>query len=602
MAKREKYGCLWDEELTDLDIELSMIRFGAEYLTKKGRSLFQHYRAAQSLLWPEDDHHRWSDLILKRFCENEITVLLGSSDSGKTWGMAKYILVDYWAFPEKTLWLVSTTEGRGSELRIWGCIKDLFNMARERWDTLAGNPIDYLKTITTEEVDEERREARSLRRGIIIVPCKTGGVISGLAPYIGIKSPRLRHAGDEVAAMSEAFLNAYANWFGKADFRGIMSGNFMEMDDPLGVASEPVDGWETFVDSGKTQEWKSRFYGAHVVALDGRDSPNMDTPPHPVTGKPKYSYLIGPKKLKGVAETHGTDSWEWYSQCIGKPVKGMDIWRVLTKEFCKNHHASEEVIWNGTPLTDIYSLDPAYGGGDRCVGRHLQMGLNLENIQILLAHPPEIIPIKIGTDKDAEVQIAHYIYQRLKALNIPARNCFYDSFGRGTLGFEFARFFGTDCPEPVDSSAQPTSRPVRFDLFVEENRGGKIIKRLKRCDEEYRKFITEMYFSAREAIGSEQVRGLDSETIREGASRKFTKVDNKKEVEPKDDYKERNHGRSPDFMDNFVIGVEGARRRGFKIVNLGKDVESKKPKSANDIADWLRKIESINRSKELQTV
>jgi len=589
------------EGVNTLDIELWNIQKGKEYLEKQGRSLYFHYRNAQSLLWPNDDHHRWSDLILKTFCENEITVLLGSSDSGKTWGMSKYILTDYWAFPEKTLWLVSTTEGRGSELRIWGCIKDLFNAARERYDYLSGNPIDYLKTITTEQLDEDKREARSLRRGIIIVPCKTGGVVSGLAPYIGIKSPRLRHAGDEVAAMSEAFLNAYANWYGKPDFRGVMSGNFMEMDDPLGIASEPLDGWDGWKDSGKTQEWKSKFYGAHVVALDGRDSPNMDISSDP-NSKPKYSYLIGPKKLKGVAETKGTDSWEWYSQCVGKPAKGMDIWRVLTRDFCLKHKASDDVVWDGAePLMDLYSLDPAYGGGDRCVGRHFQMGKNLDGIQILLAHPPEIIPIRIGTEKDAELQIAEYLFQRLRALKIPAKNCFYDSFGRGTLGFEFARFFGTDCPEPVDSSAQPTQRPVRFDLFVEETRNGSTKKRLKRCDEHYRKFITEMYFSAREAIDSEQIRGMDRDTIREGSSRKFSKLpDGKLEVEPKDDYKERSHGQSPDLMDNFVIGVEGARRRGLKIINLGKEVQAAKPSSPNNVSKWLEELAEIEKSKELQ--
>ena len=104
-----------------------------EWLKQQGRSLFYHFRAAFTLIWPEDDHQRWSDLILKTFCENEITVLIGCSDSGKTWTMSKIALVDYWSQPDKTLWLVSTTEGRGSELRIWGAIKDLFNRGKMRY-------------------------------------------------------------------------------------------------------------------------------------------------------------------------------------------------------------------------------------------------------------------------------------------------------------------------------------------------------------------------------------------------------------------------------------------------------------------------------------
>lgn len=435
---------------------------------------------------------------------------------------------------------------------------------------------------------------------MIVHNCKTGGVVSGLAPYIGIKAPRLRHAGDEVPAMSDSFLNAYSNWYGKEDFKGMMTGNFMETDDPMGVASEPECGWDLWEDTGKTQTWRSKFYNAKVVALDGRDSPNFDFAPSP-SGRQKYTYLIGPKKLKGVEETKGKNSWEWWSQCVGKPAKGADIWRVLTKDFCLRHHATDDVIWMDDKILNLYALDPAYGGGDRCVGRQIQLGKRLDGVQTLLAHPPDIIPIRLGIEIDAEAQIAAYVYHRAKELKIAAKDIFYDSFGRGTLGFEFAKLFGLDCPVPVDSGAQPTARPVRFDLFVEERDG---TRRLKRCDEHYSKFISEMYFSVYEGIDSDQIRGLDTETIREGCSRKFTKNkrgDNKIEVEPKDDYKERNRGQSPDLMDNFVIGVEGARRRGFKIIRLGADVESKKPKPKNsDLDTWLEEKSEHDKAYELQ--
>jgi hypothetical protein len=139
--------------------------------------------------------------------------------------------------------------------------------------------------------------------------------------------------------------------------------------------------------------------------------------------------------------------------------------------------------------------------------------------------------------------------------------------------------FGSICPVPVDSGAMPTTRPVRFDLFVEEKDGR---KRLKRCDEHYIKFITEMWFSVRECTDSEQLRNLDAETLREGCSRKFTKKSDKLEVETKEDMKAR-LGKSPDFFDNLVIGLEGARRLGFKIQRIGSNlIDTKKP-------DWLAK-------------
>lgn len=569
-APLQTYNLTWPKGTDQLSVEMGMIRKGGRWKgangTIYGNGLFHHYRQAHTLIWPEDDHHRWSDLMLKTFCENEISVFMGCSDSSKTYSMAKIVLVDYWCFPEQTLWLVSTTEGRGSELRVWGVIKDLFNRAILRGIDVAGNPIDYLKTITTESVDAEGELARSLRRGIIVIPCKAGGVVSGLAPYIGIKAPRLRHCGDEIPAMSEAFLNAYANWYGKEDFKGMMAGNFMEMDDPLGVAAEPVEGWDSFVDTGKTQTWRSRFYDAAVVALDGRDSPNFDFN----TPTPRYRYLIGRKKLDGTIKTHGTDSWEWYSQCVGKPVIGMDIWRVLTKGFCEKNHATEEVVWEGLGQMKIYGLDPAYGLGDRCVGRLLEIGPDVSGVQIVRVGKPEIIPIKLNTPMEPEEQIALFVKTRLDNLGVPYSNCFYDSFGRGTLGFQFAKAMGADTPIPIDSGARPSSRPVRFDLFVED---GPNSKRLKRSDEHYTKFISELWFSVREAVESQQIRNLDYDTIREGQSRKFTKNNHAKiEVEPKDDMKKR-LGKSPDLFDNLAICIEGARQRGLKIQRLGVDVK-----------------------------
>ena len=605
MATLETYGLKFDPRTTQLEVELFFIKNNGHHQPKNkryGEGLFHHFKAALTLCWPGDDHHRWTDLILKSYCENEISVFMGCSDSTKTWTMSKIVLIDYWCSPQNTLWAVSTTEGRGAELRFWGCIKDLFNQARERHQNLAGNPLDYLKCITSDSIEED--SARSLRRGIIVIPCKTGGVTSGLAPYIGIKAPRFRHAGDEVAVMNDSFLNAYANWYGKENFRGMMAGNFMETDDPLGVAAEPENGWDSWVDTGKTQEWIGKFYGAHVVALDGRDSPNLDYPVG-LDGRQKFPYLIGPKKLDMIRRTKGTDSWEWYSQCVGKPVRGMDIWRVLSKDFCERHHASKEPVWNDLKTTQIYALDPAYGLGDRCVGRRLEFGKSVEGADIVVAYEPEIIPIRLNVGIEAEDQIAEYVVKRLDDLKIPYQNCAFDSFGRGTLGFSFSKLCGKNCPVPVDSGAKPTKRPVRFDLFVDEADviTGRLSKRLKRCDEEYQKFVTELWFSVREAIESEQVRGLDAETIREGCMRKFTRNgQGKKEVETKDEMKKRTSGRSPDLMDCFAIGIEMARRLGFKITRIMADEKDDAPKPNNWLSRSAKSFKKMMKARTIQEV
>lgn len=573
------YGIQWPKEYARLDCELECIRRVTKVPNKYGIPLWKHYQAAQKAAWPEDDTHRWSDLILRRAVEEEIVCLVGCSDSSKTYSISKFALIDWWAFPNDTLWLISSTEYRGAELRIWGAIKQLYNRAKKVHPHLAGNVLESAHAISTEGIDDDRELARSLQRGMIVVPMKKGGQVTGLSGFVGVKCPRLRHAGDEVSLAPPEFLDAYANLYGKTDFKGCLCFNPIDITDPGCVASEPEEGWENFIDTGKTQEWRAKWFGAWVIALDGRDSPNADEPT--ADGKPKYPYLISSKKLDAVAKTFGKDSWQWYSQCVGKPNKGMALWRIVTHQMCETNHAFDTAQWRDNFQTTIYALDPAYGGGDRCAGMWIEFGKDINDREILCFHPPENIPISLaGNAGEPEEQIARYVKARLTQLGIGPENCFYDSFGRGTLGFYFSQVFGSSTPVPVDSGSRPTERPVRYDLFVDEPNGA---RRLKRCDEHYSKFVSEMWFSVAEAIQSGQVREFPKEVMTEMSKRIYGVVlGNKIEVEPKSKYKER-VGKSPDWADVCAVSCEGARQRGFRIERIGASVQV----SEKSEPDWL---------------
>jgi hypothetical protein len=71
---------------------------------------------------------------------------------------------------------------------------------------------------------------------------------------------------------------------------------------------------------------------------------------------------------------------------------------------------------------------------------------------------------------------------------------------------------------------------------------------------------------------------------------------NKIQVEPKADMKLKT-GRSPDLADTIAVGVEGARRLGFIIKNIGKQA----PVAVRD--DWLKgardKMREARKSHEL---
>ena len=280
----------------------------------------------------------------------------------------------------------------------------------------------------------------------------------------------------------------------------------------------------------------------------------------------RYHYLIGKRKLDAVVKTHGADSWQYWMQCVGKPNLKLVTKHILTRQLCLEHKARDRAEWLDGKHTWIYGLDPNYGGEDRCIGGVIEFGMGLDEKQIIKFYPPENIVVSVlRSSLLPEDQIAQHVKKRLDALNIPPQNCFYDATGKGTLGAAFARVFHGENPMAIDSGAVPTKRPVRYDDFIGEGPD----RRLRTCYEAYSKFVTEMWYSIREAVETEQIRELPEDVMDELASRLFSIVKgNKIEAEPKDDLRERIRC-SPDLGDWAAIALEGARQRGFQIGKVG---------------------------------
>lgn len=579
-----RYGLDWPAEWSDLRIEFYCIEQGGKW-THEGKivggGLFEHYRNAQRLLWPKDDEHRWSNMALQAIVDNEVTVFMGASDCQKTYSASKFVLVDWWAQPEKTLWMVSSTELRGAELRVWGTLKQLFNRARNLHPDLTGSVLESKHCITTEFIADDNRRARLLTKGLVFIPCKSNGKWIGMGSYAGVKggslNARLGHFGDEVAAMQRSFLDAYSNWYGKENFKGIMSGNPFDLEDCLCVAAEPEEGWGGWKDTEKTQTWRSKFYDAFVVAFDGRDSPNLE---FPETEPTHYKYLIGRKKLKAVAKTHGKDSWQWASQCTGKPRPGAMMRRVITRQLCEEFRAFEDVVWAGGKTTKIAACDAAYGGvgGDDCILGHIEFGPDVDGKIVIACNPPVLVPVSVTKKGLPEEQIAKFCKEYCDSFEIPADHFFFDA--RATMAITFARLWNP-AVNVVDFGAQTTNRPVSLDTFLWD--GDTQTRRLQMCKELYSKFVTELWYTIHYIVLSGQMRRLPKEVAEEGYKREWKYVKgNRIEVETKADMKQRT-GHSPDRFDWLVTAVEGARRRGFEI----KRMSSNEAETEND--NWLEK-------------
>lgn len=597
MAEFWKYGLGWPEGTDPLQIEFYMIQNGGKFGFEGqdvGNGLFFHYKEAQKLLWPEDYHHYWSDLILSEILQNTITPIMGPKDTGKTHvALSRYGLTDYFAFPHETLILVSSTTLAALETRVWGDMKSMFARAKRRHPWLAGHVLDAKKAIVTDDLDDKAVLARDMRKGILCIPCKSeDGEFMSISTYVGMKQKRRRHLGDEFQFMGPGMLNSISN-MNSGDYKGVFTFNPIGQNDPADKISEPEQGWDALGRPTKTATWNNRkFKNSRTICLYGLDSPAIQEP----DGARKYPGLLNEDSIERVVAGFGKDSPQYYSQALGIRIPGLNAKRVITVEFCRQFKAEDKPenkpIWDGTPRTKISALDAAYGGidADRCIGGHGEFGKTVKGDIVLWLFPPIVVPVSLALVPAIipEDQISIWTKQYNDSNGIPAENFFYDSTGRGSLGPSMARHYSPNI-QPIEFGGVPSDRPVTEDTFVFDPKEKK--RRLKLCNEHYSKFVSELWWTVRYGIQSGQIKGLTEEAIDEGSMREWSLVaGNKIEIESKRDMKDRT-GFSPDIFDWVACIVEGARRRGFKIIKMANQEEETQNKQfVRDLVERQRKL------------
>ena len=569
-----RYGLDFPEQ-HPLLIEKRLIRAGGTIQVVGqafGNGLFFHYREMEKMLWPEDDLHRWADLILKEYLDNRITVIMGSRDSSKTRTISKAALCDYYCFPEDTLILMTSTNIRGLELRVWGDIKSLHERACKLFPMLPGNVADSKHGIFTDSISEGG-DVRDMRKGILCVPCLgSQGEYMGdaLKDFCGIKQRRRRLVGDELQFIPREYLKVLDS-LDKGDFRAAFLGNpIADNGKALDAVSEPTDGWDSLGEVTKTKTWKNKYNGV-TINLVGTDSPNFDkeTPN-------RYPYLVDQGDVDRVSKRPGgKDSLEWWSQIMGVRKAGAVSNRVLTVQEIENYDGFKDCVWSGqSERIKVYSIDAGFGGDD-CVRTWLEFGEAVDGRKLIRFGDQKVIPILVSSKDTPEKQIARYARADCATLGIPAAHLFADAGMYATLMVELAREMGPEV-NAVNFGGTATERPVDNATFVWDERTQQ--KRLKTWHEHVSKFVTELYFVVRILCQCRQARKFPREAAEEFGRRMWEYVSGDRyELETKDEYKLRNSGESPNFADSAAICIEGARRLGFTIEAIPEQGREKKP-------------------------
>lgn len=589
MSKIVRYGLGWKAGISDLQIEMECIKRGGKWKTRTGipvgDGLFNHYKRGISLIWPFLKWHKWNELSLKCFLEYRIIGEMGPASSGKTHDASIHALFDYYCFPDCTSVLVSSTTRESLEMRAWGEIKKHHRLAKRSFPWLPGNLIEGKQRIVTDSKDEAH-EGRDFRNGIVGVPCKKGQEFQGLQEYVGIKNARVRLLADELPFMPPSFVDSISNLNKNPDFKCMGLGNPKDTTDALGVLccpSDAVGGWDSGIDQTPlTKTWPIRHDRGICIQKPGSDSPNYDGR----LGIP----LISKKDIDSDIAFYGKDSLQYTMMDEGRMPRGQSQKRILTRNFCHRHLAMEEPHWSNSERIKVGFLDAAYRGvgGDRCVFGWLEFGYESSNItpesvpssiitqsiqnntrsQIMALNDIMVVPILDDTTTDPEDQIALFVKEHCEDLGIEPQNFFFDSTGRGSLMSSFGRIW-SPYVNGVEFGGVPSERQVSAEIEIP-------------CNKYYDRMVSELWFSVRLIVESNQFRGMTEDVLSEGCRREWG-IDNRKiTVETKDEMKQKT-GRSPDIFDALVAGVEGARRLGFVIEKGGAHRVSQNHRWKDDV-------------------
>lgn len=544
------------------------------------------------MLWPEDDHHRWSDLILRNILENRITVVAGCRDSSKTRTVSKWALCDYWCWPNESLFLMTSTTSQGLEMRVFGDIKSLFERALERYPQLEGNVVDSKRGIFTDNVGDsgdDIRKSRDMRKGFIGIPCMTSeGEYAGMAlkNFAGIKQKRRRLIGDELQFMSCDYLKVLDS-MDKGEFKAVLLGNMIaDNGKALDRVSEPEGGWESVDELPKTKVWKNKYNGT-TVNLCGPDSPNFDA-----ETRNRYPYLLAQSDIDSVSSRPGgKDTIEWWSQIMGLRKVGVVSDRPFTINDVRNNNGFKDVVWATAPSKGL-AIDAGYGGDD-CVKTYFEYGEEVSGTQVLVFREQSVYPVLLSSPVTPEDQIANAAKSDCIKYQIPYENVFIEAGMRATLAVSFGRVLSPSI-NAINFGGTATERPVSNDLFVFDEKTQQ--RRPKTCYEHYSKFVTELVFAVRDLVMCGQARMFPMVAAEEFQKRKWRFVyGDRYEIETKLEYKERNASKSPNNSDSIMIAVEGARRLGFQIEKMKDHTEEPEPDN------WLERELDSQRKFERKT-
>ena len=479
------------------------------------------------MLWPKLIWNPWLEKQIQSLCENQWLVWSGCGASGKTYAAALYSMIYFLAAPLHTSIILTSTTAKMIRKRAWPVIQELHRTCKGGYPA---HMVDSKTTLQAVRGDD--------KHAIFAIPVLDGATSKAVANIQGIRSARTMVIVDEATDTPEAAFEACSNLQkGTSEFKLLAIGNPHSKFDQHGRFATPKNGWSSV--SIEDEEWETER--GLCVRFDGMKSPNM------LAGKTKYDFLINEDQVRQAQKYDGEDSPKFWKYTRGMWAPEGVCKTVLSESLVEKYRAMQSAPFVRSSKM-IAGLDPAFGGGDRCV---LQLGRygDFESGKLgIVLDSNRIIDIDAQSTDPVHFQIADQVRRICEEHKVRPENLAIDATGEGGGLCDILAKTWSPAIQRVEFGGRASERPVS----PEDHR--------KSCDV-YANKVTELWFSVRQWVINEQLRGMPSDVVVEFCSRMFDDAKRMTIIERKVDMKART-GKSPDLADAVALVVEMARRLG----------------------------------------
>lgn len=508
--------------------------------------------------------HDWTKKVVWSMCNHKWVGAAGAAGSAKTRNFAGFACAWWLCAPEESSVIFCSTTVKSLRKRGWAEVQNFHTSIP---GPRIGNFVDSRMLWQAMKGDD--------KHAIVGIAVEEGGTAKVADNIKGIHTRRQMIIIDEATAIPTAIFDAATNMHSyPEEFILAVLGNPRSRLDEMGKFCEPLNGWNSVSVDSEDWETTPKLDGQNgvVIRFDAEKSPNI------VEGRLVSKHLPTKEKVEArrKALSSENDPTYWSNDRGFWPPEGT-VKAIFSETAIVKHNGNGRHVFTGNRFEIIGAFDPARIGGDRRALRFAAIGEIEGGGWGIEWMPPINVPVNARSTNPIDYQLVEQVRRECEKVTWrgqPTYSCPPENLGIDATGG------GADLCDIFERLWSPKIMRILFSGAASEDSCS--LEDVRPANEVYRNKRAEMFFRSRNALNSEQLKGIDVETAKELCSIEFDDSKPLIVVVSKTDYKTL-FGKSPDWADCGVMTLEVARRKGFRLTAVGKTVTRG--------ADWQNLVE-----------